>query len=76
MTSFDNLSFITNNVKGIQSIKKRLKLTVYFKSKITTHGILFFQETHTPVAMTNKNGEIILAAIPTFHTAKETHVAF
>ena len=47
MTSFDNLSFITNNVKGIQSIKKRLKLTVYFKSKITTHGILFFQETHT-----------------------------
>ena len=22
MTSFDNLSFITNNVKGIQSLKK------------------------------------------------------
>ena len=47
MTSFDNLSFITNNVKGIQSMKKRLKLIEYFKSKITTHGILFLQETHS-----------------------------
>ena len=47
MTSFDNLSFITNNVKGIQSIKKRLKLIEYFKSKITTHGILFFEEIHS-----------------------------
>ena len=25
MTSFDNLSFITNNVKGIQSLKKKIK---------------------------------------------------
>ena len=46
MKTFDNLSFITNNVKGIQSIKKRLKLIEYFKSKITTHGTLFLQETH------------------------------
>ena len=42
MTSFDNLSFITNNVKGIQYMKKRLKLVEYFKSKITTHGNTFF----------------------------------
>ena len=47
MTSFDNLSFITNNFKGVQSIKKRLKLIEYFKSKITTHGILFLQETYS-----------------------------
>ena len=47
MTSFDNLSFITNNVKGIQSLKKRLKLIEYFKSKITTHRILFLQKTHS-----------------------------
>ena len=47
MTSFDNLSFITNNVKGIQSMKKRLKLIEYFKSKIKTHGILFLQGTHS-----------------------------
>ena len=37
MTFFDNLRFI----KGIKSLKKRLKLVEYFKSKITTHGILF-----------------------------------
>ena len=36
-----------SNVKGIQSIKKRLKLIEYFKSKITTHGILFLEETHS-----------------------------
>ena len=47
MTSFDNLSLITNNVKGIQSMKKRLKLIECFKSKITTHGILPLQETHS-----------------------------
>ena len=45
MTSLDNLSFITNNVKRIQSLKKRLKLIEYFKSKIMTHRILFLQET-------------------------------
>ena len=28
-------------------MKKRLKLTEYFKSNITTHGILFLQETHS-----------------------------
>ena len=47
MTSFDNLSFITNNVKGIQLNKKRLKQRKYFKSKITAHGILFLQETYS-----------------------------
>ena len=47
MTSFDNLSFITNNGKAIQSIKKRLKLIEYFKSKITADEILLLQETHS-----------------------------
>ena len=47
MTYFDNLSFITNNVKGIQCPKIRLKLIEYCKSKITTHRILFLQETHS-----------------------------
>ena len=46
MTSFDNLSFITNNVKGIQSLKKRLKVIEHLKSKTRTHGILFLQEIH------------------------------
>ena len=30
----------------------------------------------TSVVTTNKNGETILAEIPSFHTAKETHAAF
>ena len=47
MTSFDHLNFITNNIRGIQSIKKRLKLIEYFTSKIMTQGILFLQETHS-----------------------------
>ena len=47
MTSFDNLTFITNNVKGIQSLIKRLQLIEYFESEIMTHRILFLQETHS-----------------------------
>ena len=43
--SNNKLSFITN--KGIQSLKKRLKLIQYFKSKIGPCGLLFLQETHS-----------------------------
>ena len=43
------LSFITNNVKGIQSYKKRLKLIQYFKEKIGSTGVLFLQETNCKV---------------------------
>ena len=39
-----SLSFITDNVKGIQSSKKRLKLILYFKDKIGTTGELFLQK--------------------------------
>ena len=42
-----SLSFITNNVKGIQPSKKRLKLIQYFKDKIRSTGVLFLQETHS-----------------------------
>ena len=41
------LSFFTNNVKGIQSYKKRLKLIQYFKEKIVSTGVLFLQEIHS-----------------------------
>ena len=43
----NSLSFVTNNVKGIQSAKKRLKLIQYFKDKIESTGVLFLQETHS-----------------------------
>ena len=42
-----NVSFITNNVKGMQSSKKKLKLMQYFKDKIGSNGVLFLQETHS-----------------------------
>ena len=41
----NSLSFITNNMKEMQSSKKRLKLTQYFKDKIGSTGALFLQET-------------------------------
>ena len=43
----NKLSFITNNVKGMQSLKKRLKLIQYFKSRVGPCGLLFLQETHS-----------------------------
>ena len=46
MLSNNKLSFITNNVKGIQSLKKRLKLIQYFRSKIVPCGLWLLQETH------------------------------
>ena len=41
----NSVSFITNNVKGMQLSKMRLKLMQYFKDKIGSNGILFLQET-------------------------------
>ena len=43
----NKLRFITNNVKGIQCFKKRLKLIQYFKSKTGVCGLLFLQETRS-----------------------------
>ena len=34
----NSLNFITNNVKGMQSSKKRLKLIQYFQDKIESTG--------------------------------------
>ena len=47
MFSNISLSFITNNIKGIQSHKKRLKLAQYFKENLGSTGVLFLQETHS-----------------------------
>ena len=49
MFSNISLSFVTNNVKGIQSYKRRLKLIQYFKEKIGSTGVLFLQETNCKV---------------------------
>ena len=44
--SSNNLTFLTNNVTGLQPSKKRIKLIEYFKSKLNHNGFLFLQETH------------------------------
>ena len=42
-----NFKFLCNNIKGLQTSKKRLKLFSFFKNKIFSNGIIFFQETHS-----------------------------
>ena len=49
-----SLSFITNNVKVIQSFKKRLKLMQHFKEKIGPTGVLFLQETRSSSKVAQK----------------------
>ena len=44
-----NLNFLKNNVKGLQSTKKQLKLFNFLKNKIGPKGILFLQDTHSSV---------------------------
>ena len=41
-----NLNFLCNNIKGLQTSTKRLKLVDYSKNKIFPNGILFLQENH------------------------------
>ena len=42
-----NFNFLTNNIRGMLSTKKRVKMFEYLKSKIGPKGILFLQETHS-----------------------------
>ena len=39
--------FVTNNVKGLQSSKKRLKVIEHLKNKLESNGVLFLQKTHS-----------------------------
>ena len=42
-----NVCFVKNNVKSLQSTKKRLKLIEYLKDKLESNGVIFLQETHS-----------------------------
>ena len=53
LSNTSDFNFLSNNVKGLQSSKKRLKLFQYFKNKISPKDILFLQETH-PSKVTEK----------------------
>ena len=39
-----NFNFLCNNLKGLQTSKKRLKLFNYFKNNIFPNHILFLQQ--------------------------------
>ena len=47
LSNTSDFNLLSNNIKGLQSSKKRLKLFQYFKNKISPKGILFLQETHS-----------------------------
>ena len=47
----NQINTISNNVNGIQSTKKRIKMIQYFKNKLLPQGILFLQETHSTELM-------------------------
>ena len=49
MISSNNLNFLANNVKGLQSSKIRIRLIEYFKSKPNHNRFLFLQETHSTI---------------------------
>ena len=44
-----NISFISNNVKGIQAILKRIKIFKYLKNYVPSNGFIFLQEKHSSV---------------------------
>ena len=39
------IQFISNNVKGLQSREKRIKVFEYFKNCISNNGFMFLKET-------------------------------
>ena len=43
-----NFNFLTNNIKGLSSSKRRVKMFEYFKNKLV-RGILFSQETQSAI---------------------------
>ena len=42
-----NLNFLPNNVNGLNSSKKRIKMFKYFREETANNGMLFSQETHS-----------------------------
>ena len=49
-----NLRFLSNNVNGLLSSKKRVKMFECFKGQIANNGIIFRQETHSSEDTFNK----------------------
>ena len=43
------IQFISNNVKGLQSLEKRIKIFEYLKNYISNSWFMFLRETHSIV---------------------------
>ena len=43
------IQFVSNNVKGLQSLEKRIKVFEYLKNCISNNGFMFLQKTHSTV---------------------------
>ena len=50
----NNLNFVSNNVKGLQSRDKRIKLFEYLKNYISSNGFVVLQETHSGLNVEKK----------------------
>ena len=44
-----DISFISNNVKGIQNSEKRIEIFEYVKNYVIPNGFVYLQETHSTV---------------------------
>ena len=53
ITSSSNLTFFTNNIKGLQPSIKRIKLMEYFKIQLTHSGLLFSASNNSNVKNEN-----------------------
>ena len=45
----NSICFISNNVKGIQSFEKIIKIDEYLKKAIVSSAFIFLQETHSTI---------------------------
>ena len=72
MFSNISLTLITNNVKGIQSYKKRLKSTQYFKEKKGSAELLLLQETHSNSKIEQKWKEDLIGHV--FFSPRNTKI--
>ena len=66
----DKLSFLSNNVMGIQASEKRLKLFDYATKLSTPAGFVFLQETHSSVDA-KKIWTTVFNVNCFFHTVKQ-----
>ena len=59
-------NFISNNVTGIRSSEKRLKIFEYLKNNINHNGFVFLQETPS-LTQDEKRGKMISKILCFFH---------